>query len=378
MHSKIAPVPEESTVMGGRGGYGETSMLTRVASGAVNVSKIAILDRKSLIMDPGQSMLKGVTFIELHDPPAPPLNTWWQLLKGILIMKMSVLLLTVSGILVKYHYEYNPHVTIYDMVFVRAFSQLLMSYIIARRERVNLTDIPDHQWRLVIIRAITGTMTFFIFNTAVKLISLSKVAFLNNTSPIFATIIAFMFLGEAITRSEVASLSICIIGVAILVQPYGESSQEQTENTLGSILVLMSSFLNAVNYCLLRMMKEIHYCISPYYYGILGTLSSLPFIFNTEFQYVQLGLPSRLGSVDYLLFFLVGASSALGAISKSLAFQYEKVSTLSMLKYTNLFYSLAADVLLFQSHIYPGEIVGATLIVSSSFIIAVLKYYQLI
>ncbi|TNV72383.1 hypothetical protein FGO68_gene11543 [Halteria grandinella] len=331
-----------------------------------------------MIMDPGQSMLKGVTFIELHDPPAPPLNTWWQLLKGILIMKMSVLLLTVSGILVKYHYEYNPNVTIYDMVFVRAFSQLLMSYVIARREKVNLTDIPDHQWRLVIIRAITGTMTFFIFNTAVKLISLSKVAFLNNTSPIFATIIAFMFLGEAITRSEVASLSICILGVAILVQPYGESTQEQTENTLGSILVLMSSFLNAVNYCLLRMMKEIHYCISPYYYGILGTLSSLPFIFNTEFTYLQQALPTRLGPIDYLLFFLVGASSALGAISKSLAFQYEKVSTLSMLKYTNLFYSLAADVMLFQSHIYPGEIVGATLIVSSSFIIAVLKYYRVI
>lgn len=69
-------------------------------------------------------------------------------------------------------------------------------------------------------------MTFFIFNLAVKLISLSKLAFLNNTSPIFATIIAFLFLGESIAKSEIVSLSICIMGVAILVQPYGESSQE--------------------------------------------------------------------------------------------------------------------------------------------------------
>jgi len=37
-------------------------------------------------------------------------------------MKLSVMLLTVSGILVKYHYTINPEVTIYDMVFVRAFS----------------------------------------------------------------------------------------------------------------------------------------------------------------------------------------------------------------------------------------------------------------
>jgi drug/metabolite transporter (DMT)-like permease len=141
-------------------------------------------------------------------------------------MKLSVLLLTLSGILVKYHYEYNAAVTVYDMVFVRAFSQLFISYVIAARDRVDLTNVPDHQWRLVLIRAVSGTMTFFIFNTAVKLISLSKVAFLNNTSPIFATIIAFLFLGESLSRHELGSLAICVLGVAVLVQPYGESAQE--------------------------------------------------------------------------------------------------------------------------------------------------------
>ena len=132
-------------------------------------------------------------------------------------MKFAVLCLTMSGILVKYHYEYNPNVTIYDMVFVRAFSQLLVSYFIACKDQVSLSDIPEDQWKLVIIRSITGTITFFVFNTAVKLISLSKLAFINNTSPLFATIIAFMFLGEAITRPELVSISICILGVAILV-----------------------------------------------------------------------------------------------------------------------------------------------------------------
>lgn len=37
-------------------------------------------------------------------------------------MKLAILALAVSGILVKYHYELNPFVTVYDMVFVRAFS----------------------------------------------------------------------------------------------------------------------------------------------------------------------------------------------------------------------------------------------------------------
>ncbi len=81
--------------------------------------------------------------IELNDAPPPPITNCWQLLKGILIMKFCVLCLTISGILVKYHYEYNPSVTIYDMVFTRAFSQLVISFIIAQRNKVNLTAINE-------------------------------------------------------------------------------------------------------------------------------------------------------------------------------------------------------------------------------------------
>lgn len=220
-------------------------------------------------------------------------------------------------------------------------------------------------------------MTFFVFNIAVKLISLSKVAFLNNTSPLFATIIAFLFLGEPIAKAELVSLSICIIGVGILVQPYGESTQEQTENTLGSILVIISSFLNAINLCLLRMMRDIHYAISPFYYGVLGSAVSFSFILHNEIWQAY-NEPSRFGIVDYSLFFFIGFTSAMGAMSKSLAFQYEKVSTLSPIKYTNLFYSLAADVILFHSHIYFGEIVGATLIIASSVMVAMLKFYRIV
>jgi len=84
-------------------------------------------------------------------------------------------------------------------------------------------------------------------------------------------------------------------------------------------------------------------------------------------------MPLRLGWNDLILFLIIGLTSSFGAMAKSLAFHYEKVSTLSLLKYTNLFYSLAADVLYFHSHIYFGEIFGAVLILSSNCVIAFLK-----
>jgi len=81
----------------------------------------------------------------------------------------------------------------------------------------------------------------------------------------------------------------------------------------------------------------------------------------------------RIGWWDVYMFSMIGFTSALGAIAKSLAFHYDKVTTLSLIKYTNLFYSLAADVILFNSHIYFGELMGASLILISNAIIAVLK-----
>ena len=123
--------------------------------------------------------------------------------------------------------------------------------------------------------------------------------------------------------------------------------EEQAFNVLGSMLILFNAFLNAVNYNLLRMMKEIHYAIGPFYYGICGTVTSLIFISGQVAT--NLGQPSRLHYTDFILFFLIGLTSALGALFKSLAFHFEKVSTLSMLKYTNLIYSLAADLIIFNS-----------------------------
>jgi hypothetical protein len=62
-----------------------------------------------------------ITIVELHEPIAEP-RTCMELLKGILIMKMAILMLSLSGIFIKYHYEYNPNVSVNDMVFVRAFA----------------------------------------------------------------------------------------------------------------------------------------------------------------------------------------------------------------------------------------------------------------
>ena len=144
---------------------------------------------------------------------------------------------------------------------------------------------------------------------------------------------------------------------------------------MGSIIVLVNAFFNAINYNLQRMLREIHFAIPPFYYGALGTCVSIILIIKDAATHH--GIKSSLGSTDYIIFFCIGASSALGALFKSLAFHYEKVTTLSLLKYTSLVYSLLADLILFNVHIYTGEIIGATVIFISNIFMATLKVKQI-
>ena len=68
------------------------------------------------------------------------------------------------------------------------------------------------------------------------------------------------------------------------------------------------------------MMREIHYTISPFYYGILGSVVSLICIFHQEIVVNYNKVESRLGWLDYSIFVAIGLTSALGAMTKSLAF----------------------------------------------------------
>ena len=59
-----------------------------------------------------KSNISRVTIIELNEPIPPP-KTYCELMYGVLIMSLAILALNINGILVKYHYIYNPYVTIY-------------------------------------------------------------------------------------------------------------------------------------------------------------------------------------------------------------------------------------------------------------------------
>eukprot|EP00350_Pseudokeronopsis_sp_OXSARD2_P011480 CAMPEP_0170566652 /NCGR_PEP_ID=MMETSP0211-20121228/79979_1 /TAXON_ID=311385 /ORGANISM="Pseudokeronopsis sp., Strain OXSARD2" /LENGTH=108 /DNA_ID=CAMNT_0010887891 /DNA_START=383 /DNA_END=709 /DNA_ORIENTATION=- len=108
----------------------------------MSISKAVVFERRGTH---GEKSMMGnlskITVIEIGEPLEAP-QTACEIFKGVIMMKLAILCLCASGILLKYHYTINPLVTTYDMVFVRAFSQLLISYLLCIKDNVNIVDIP--------------------------------------------------------------------------------------------------------------------------------------------------------------------------------------------------------------------------------------------
>ncbi len=106
---------------------------------------------------------------------------------------------------------------------------------------------------LVVISGLIFSLDLLANHWAVVLTSVANTTLLMNTTPIFALIISSIFFGETISRHKVASLTVAVMGGALLL---GESIHEvrASSSILGDSLALFSALLYA---CYLNITKDL-------------------------------------------------------------------------------------------------------------------------
>ncbi|MFH1308015.1 MAG: DMT family transporter [archaeon] len=97
-------------------------------------------------------------------------------------------------------------------------------------------------WKyLVLIGIIGGSVAFWMFFEGLKLTTAGRAAFIHKTLPIYAFILAFIFLKEKITKNQILALGIMLLGLILL-----ESGNVLTEIRTGDFLVLLATCLWAI------------------------------------------------------------------------------------------------------------------------------------
>ncbi len=116
---------------------------------------------------------------------------------------------------------------------------LFISIFVSRIER---KKFKKASWKsLLLIGVIGGGFAFWLFFSGLKLTTAGRAAFLHKTLPIYAVILAFIFLKEKITRKQLIAIGIMIIGLILM-----QLTKIGTEIRIGDLLVLGATVLWAI------------------------------------------------------------------------------------------------------------------------------------
>lgn len=115
----------------------------------------------------------------------------------------------------------------------------IISFYIAKKQK---TKFKQSSWKyLISIGIIGGGFAFWLFFTGLKLTMAGRAAFIHKTLPIYALILAFIFLKEKITKQQLWALGIMIFGLILMQLP-----KLTQEIRTGDFLVLGATILWAI------------------------------------------------------------------------------------------------------------------------------------
>ncbi|MEK9832131.1 MAG: DMT family transporter [Alphaproteobacteria bacterium] len=220
----------------------------------------------------------------------------------------------------------------------------------------DFSDLRVKRPKLHIIRGALSAMNTLAWFTAIAIMPLGEAVALNFTSPLFATLLAAIFLGEAVRARRWTATIVGFIGVLIVVRPGGETVQ------LGAILALGSALSIAVNVLLIRVMSQ-----EDSTRAIVTTFNLAIVFFTLIPAMVVWTWPSPL---MWAVTFAVGVTTTVAHLLLTKAMSLAEASAIVPLEFIRLPLAVLIGFVWFSEILDGWTILGATIIGCSAVYIA--------
>ncbi|MBI2675272.1 MAG: DMT family transporter [Candidatus Aenigmarchaeota archaeon] len=236
----------------------------------------------------------------------------------------------------------------------------------------DLSGFRKARWNyLLAIGIIGGGLAFYLFFSGLKLTTAGRAAFLHKTLPLFTTIIAYVFLKEAITKKQLIALILMLAGALAISSTAISPDAFWTNPAFGDLLVIAATILWGVENVIAKkalLQKESHFVV------MFGRM-----FFGAVFLF---GAMLLLGKFELLL--MLKQSQILNLIASAAILAGYVLTYYWSLKLINV--SKASTILLFAplitlllSMAFMGEqppllqLAGSALILAGAFAIAKVK-----
>ncbi len=256
-------------------------------------------------------------------------------------MLFSTLCFALANVFVK-QISYLPTM---EIVFFRCAFGVIFCYIGLRRVGA---DWKGSNRKLLLMRGLFGTTGLYLFFLTLKEIPLASAMTIQYLSPIFTTVIAIFLLKENVKVLQWFFYALAFIGVLMI---------EQFDSRITFVYLVIgiaSAFCSGVAYNLVRTLREREHPLTVVlHFQLVGFIIGLIFIFF-EWQTPR--------GWDWFYLILIGATSQLGQIFLTNAFQKERAASVAIVSYTGLIYGLLIGWFIFGEVQTTESLLGMLLV----------------
>ena len=211
------------------------------------------------------------------------------------------------------------------------------------------------RWGLLLLRSTLGTVGIFANFYALSHITIAEGQTLNKTAPFFTVLLAWLFLGERVTRRQLLPLLIAFAGVVLIAKP-GFAGSDAFPLAMG----VLGGVCAGGAYACVRGLRR--HDVSPafiiLFFSAFSCLASVPFMV-ARFD------PMNVRQV--LILFGAGAGAALGQFGITLAYGYAAPREIAVYDYTNILFTAAFGLLFFGQVPDAWSIAGVVAILLAAY-----------
>ncbi len=184
---------------------------------------------------------------------------------GPLIMISAALQFAVMNFTIKWM---GPTFSAWHIAFYRFFGSVIVLLLLFGRKG---NPYRGHNYRLLILRGITGSVAFLAIVAAIRILPLSTAMVIVYSQPAFAAFFAVWLYGDRIRWSEAGCILWVLAGAWILFE------FKPTGRPLGEILALIGAVFFGLTVTLIRSLRRQNGPVVIYlYFCSMGTLLTLP------------------------------------------------------------------------------------------------------
>lgn len=271
-----------------------------------------------------------------------------ELIKGPLFMLLSCALFSVMGGLIRYLSLNDIH------PFMTAFIRTLVAvlFLIPTFSKVGIKGLKTDRLGLHCFRGVMSAIGVIASFYAVSVIPLAVSTSYSFAAPVFATILAVIFLKEKIRLPRITAVIIGFIGVLVLLRPGSAPFNS------GVAAALIGAFTVAFTIICIRSLSQTD---KPNVVAVYALLFTLPISFLVALTEWKIPEPEFWWAV-----IMVGFCAALAQYSIAKAFSQSETTAILPIDFTRLIFATTIGYIFFSEVPDFYTFFGASLILASA------------